>query len=197
MRSSIRLVLLGAALQLSTLATPINYTINFSLASGTIAPTSGSFTYDPDVGFSNFIVVWDGITFDLTASANAPLVAYSICGASTPATAFLLLSQSTPCSVTNYYWGGSDDFHDTFYFLGTFLPLPGGMYQIYNLIGFTNTAGSDAVGTWSIPGVSTPEPATLDVMLLAGFAFAGIRKAYPMPGACGRRLKIPGVGAVL
>ncbi len=48
-----------------------NYTINFT---GTgILPTAGSFTYDSTTPqFSDFMVVWDGLTFDLTSAANAP-----------------------------------------------------------------------------------------------------------------------------
>jgi len=63
------LVLLGAACTLQ--AGAINYTINF-VGESDLLPT-GSFTYDAAAPlFTNFIVSWDGLTFDLTASANAP-----------------------------------------------------------------------------------------------------------------------------
>jgi Tol biopolymer transport system component len=53
---------------------PISYRINFTTLDGT-APTSASFTYDPHAPsnpFSSFTVTWEGKTFDLTNSANAP-----------------------------------------------------------------------------------------------------------------------------
>jgi hypothetical protein len=47
----------------------IDYEINFS-GSG-LLPTSGSFAYDSTTSmFSDFTVVWDGFTFDLTSPAN-------------------------------------------------------------------------------------------------------------------------------
>jgi hypothetical protein len=66
-----RAVLLSLASVCSLQATAIDYTINFTNNSGPIA--TGSFTYDAAVpAFSNFIVFWDGLKFDLTTSANAP-----------------------------------------------------------------------------------------------------------------------------
>lgn len=48
-----------------------SYTINFTLLAETVAPTSGAFDYDPATNqFTDFTVVWDGLTFDLTSSAN-------------------------------------------------------------------------------------------------------------------------------
>ena len=52
-------------------AAPVAYNINFSPGSGT-TPTSGVFTYDAGGGgFSNFVIVWNGFTFDMTSSANS------------------------------------------------------------------------------------------------------------------------------
>ena len=70
---------ISALLSLVVLAFPLalradtvtTYDITFT-GVGTL-PTSGSFTYDSTVPqFSNFIVDWDGFTFNLTASANNP-----------------------------------------------------------------------------------------------------------------------------
>ena len=62
----------------AAIAGPIQYTITFTATSGP-APTAGSFSYDSSqqLGspFSSFLVTWDSITFDVTASANAPLFA--------------------------------------------------------------------------------------------------------------------------
>ena len=54
----------------------IVYTIHFTANSpGDLLPTAGSFTYDPDTHmFSSFFVMWDGVTLDLTSSANSPTV---------------------------------------------------------------------------------------------------------------------------
>jgi len=42
-------------------------------SAGTLLPTSGSFTYDSTADtFSDFDVTWNGVTYDLTASANSP-----------------------------------------------------------------------------------------------------------------------------
>jgi len=73
--------------------TVTTYAITFS-GGGTI-PTSGSFTYDSAVPqFSNFIVDWGGLSFDLTASANNPYVdggSPSCIGSSTHAAARLAI----------------------------------------------------------------------------------------------------------
>lgn len=51
------------------------YDISFTLTSGTLLPTSGSFTYDSTTPqFTNFIVDWDSLVFNLTSSANNPTV---------------------------------------------------------------------------------------------------------------------------
>lgn len=72
-----RLLLLIGIVSSVAVATPINYTINFNVCCGPV-PT-GSFTYDASqpVGsqFSNFDVIWDGRTYDLTSTANSPLTA--------------------------------------------------------------------------------------------------------------------------
>jgi hypothetical protein len=97
-----------------------SYTIDFITTSG-LAPTSGTFDYDPTNGFSNFIVVWDGIQFDssnpdiffnLSESANAP--EGSGCGTYNAALSFSFFEGNTPCaflgetSATDYWGAGSD-----------------------------------------------------------------------------------------
>ncbi len=85
-------------------AGPVLYNINFTTASG-IAPTSGSFLYDDAAAnpFASFLVVWDGLTFDLTAGANNPAVTNG-CDPATPGTATgqdsfaALFTVGTPCS---------------------------------------------------------------------------------------------------
>src|SRR5579863_7894850 len=58
-------------------ASPLSYDIDFTAFNFMgPPPTSGSFTYDASAAigsqFSDFTVVWDGLTFDLTAAANNP-----------------------------------------------------------------------------------------------------------------------------
>jgi hypothetical protein len=63
--------LLLATAGLPAVAAPVLYTIHFSLTLGSGLPTSGSFYYDSSTStFSSFVVVWNGDTFDLTATAN-------------------------------------------------------------------------------------------------------------------------------
>src|ERR1700704_2966518 len=70
MRNLILVLIASAVLFVQAASASTIYTINFS--GGLPNPTSGSFTYDPVSGFSDFIVAWDSFTFDLTAGANAP-----------------------------------------------------------------------------------------------------------------------------
>jgi hypothetical protein len=85
----------------------ISYEIDFSLAAGSPAPTSGSFDYDPSLAtdpFSNFVVEWDGLTFDLTSSANDPSILNAptcINGATGAAATFQLL---TECPSDLWNW---------------------------------------------------------------------------------------------
>lgn len=84
------LLTLGA---IPALAAPLYYTINSTILSthDIYTPMTGSFDYDPTLtdSFTNFTVGWDGITFDLTSSANNPtLGSASTCiGGSTGAAA--------------------------------------------------------------------------------------------------------------
>jgi hypothetical protein len=78
------------------------YEINFITATG-VTP-AGSFSYDasqPVNPFSNFVVEWNGATFDLTASANDPKfgkAATSLCFPSLNATGvFYALTHPAGC----------------------------------------------------------------------------------------------------
>jgi hypothetical protein len=90
------LLALGA---IPALAAPLYYTIDSTILSthDIYAPMTGSFDYDPTLtdSFTNFTVGWDGLTFDLTASANNPtLYAASTCigGATGAAATFAFLN---------------------------------------------------------------------------------------------------------
>src|SRR5258705_7053020 len=96
-------------------ASPVHYTFNFTLQSGNVLPTSASFDYDASApAFTNFSVPWNGLTFNLTGSANSPIVIGSVyqtsCGLSGAALTFAFLSHA-PCieffvSATSDIWFG-------------------------------------------------------------------------------------------
>ncbi len=174
-------------LTLVTCSAPIwaaatTYDINFTLTSGTPAPTAGSFTYDPAVGFSNFTVDWNGLTFDLTAAANTILVDSFVgtgCDSesSTPQYAFLVLTKDlTGCSPT-YTWaaGGSSGGGLTFVFGVSDGP---GSDTFRTTDPYPPDGGLFVEGDWSLTEVqaSTPEPTSLALTFLAGLALAGLKR---------------------
>ena len=169
-KSSVLCVLLATALSLPMLASPIDYTITFTTTSGSPPPMSGSFTYDPVTGFSNFVVMWDGLTFDETVAANAPLV-MDACNAqsSSPAYGFEIMSETVPgCpSSTMYTWEGQFNPGQSFATEFLFLVMPPSV--VGDEIGIAFTAGTpgtpsmDAAGTWSLTAV--PEPPTIGFLL--------------------------------
>ena len=103
--SVICLLLVGAASSAPLIASSINtYDITFAgLANPAgIAATTGSFTYDSATQtFTNFIIDWDGIAFDFTASANAPVLGATGCDGESESAAytFLLLTQNVTCGT--------------------------------------------------------------------------------------------------
>jgi hypothetical protein len=177
------------------LADPVTYDINFSTTSGSPAPGSGSFTYDPSVGFSDFIVDWDGITFNLTNAANAPTQSKSEQGhcsgsVSTPATGFSIISQElTGCAgLSTYEWiagtvadKGAPGLVDDSFIFGDLNGVVTGSTGINS--GFQGvaifdhldgvslgTSGSLATGEWTVTPASVttspvPEPITLPSIL--------------------------------
>jgi PEP-CTERM motif len=146
------------------------YTITFTTTasfSGTPSPT-GSFNYDSTIpGFTNFLVMWDGNSYDLTAAANSPILFATGCAgeSATPAYGFAILSQAlTGCSgPVDYAWQGANATQNNVNSfamhaevlsqhasdqLNAFLPTP--------------TALNDgAFGTWTLGTVAVPEPASI------------------------------------
>jgi hypothetical protein len=185
MRSLVGLCFLAlAALGVPASGANIDYEINFS-GSG-LLPTSGSFTYDPDPGvdtFSDFIVVWNGYTFDLTASANKPsagLDGVPYCAQLSPAGAgtFAMLSggcfgkpgvqtefvanAAGPVAAFEFSTQNSGSGPPVKLYISSSVPAQNG-----------NTANSS--GVWTI--TQTPEPSSL-TLLFAGLALValGVRR---------------------
>jgi|SRR5580700_387239 hypothetical protein len=176
MRKSLWIVLTAFFLSMGALSahadTVTNYTITFTAASG-ILPTSGSFTYDSSTPkFSNFLVVWDGLSFDLTSSANTPLIFGPVppaClgGDSNAAATFQLL---TNCGDLVTGWlgkvGGSPASR-----IFTFVsPTESCIFDAdcISISAVTVPVGpiSEALGFGSFAvAVSTPEPSTVALML--------------------------------
>lgn len=187
MRTLIVLFVSGTAFFAPVAGAATMYTIDFS--GGSPNPTSGSFTYDPSTGFSNFIVVWEGVSVDLTANANAPYVANATgCSgeASTPAYGFAIMSQAlTGCPTTPVYvWQGMLTPATGGFSTGSFgfIALSGSPVQKGDFVdqgGFIDTNGpefgANAQGSWTITAdtSTTPEPADGWLSCL-GMALMGI-----------------------
>lgn len=146
------------ALALPSLASPIQYTINFSATSGAL-PTSGGFVYDAaTTTFSNFQVTWQAITFDLTSTANSGPdfgITPGACGIASGASGSFQMLSGPPCTTTwsaARLFGGAD-----FSFSAvTFAPNAGTVQlRVLNLPDPAK-ANERAEGTFSIAAV--PEP---------------------------------------
>jgi hypothetical protein len=176
--------LLLIAVSLPVYASSVNYTINFTTSSGSPGPASGAFTYDSGTDtFSNFVVVWDGYSFDLTSSANATFTSSSGCTgeASSGAFSFALLSQALTCpSAPEYFWFGQPRVGPTQFFAFEDEVSPSGYDQIGATLPATGATDS-AAGNWTISAAAnTPEPSGLLLLGsgLVGLMFAGLKRRF-------------------
>ena len=185
-RTRVAAVLAAASLcaaHLTAMAAPVHYNIQFS--GGTVSGTlpTGSFDYDPATpAFSNFVVEWNGLNFNLTGGANSPIVFVSgqpdapVCGVSGAARSFLLLTKDSclPQELAPKQWEllpvGSDSLQ--FDFVGG-----GGQgNQMFFTSSSVTYASADECrpycgsGSWQISR-AIPEPGTL---ALVGFSLAGL-----------------------
>ena len=201
LRRTIALAGIGLSLGLGAgpaAAAFIHYNITFtgSTSAGTLP--SGSFDYDSAApSFANFVVQWDGVTFDLTAAANNPIWSNRpssppSCTGSGAALSFQLLSKDTclstsPNEVPARRW-------DVLVFLGgvSFSFDGGGGTQslFFNSLpqqpyGFPDPGCSETSircgqGEWQIAVAQTvPEPTTFALMGLglAGLGFSRRRRS--------------------
>jgi hypothetical protein len=171
------LLLISAAASISPAsAAPILYNINFTTNSGP-APTTGSFTYDATAPvFTNFLVTWDSIQYNLTASANAPGISgppACIGSATGAAASFLLMNGSC---ASNAAWQGAPFIPSAFSF--QYLLFSGQSITAISISGEGPTGPSVlGSGSWSITAVnSVPEPSTLVLTAVAGALLAARRR---------------------
>ena len=167
----------------SAKATPLNYTIAFSpnalsgIYNPNILPTIGAFTYDASLSsdpFSDFTVTWNGETFDMTATANAPQVSGSpacINGATGGAAAFLLL---TNCSDAGW-WAGKNS-GGTVYDFAFYEPGSGGSWSVaWGPASLPNgTYYGESRGAFGVQ--ETPEPSPAAFILLGCGVLLCIRR---------------------
>ncbi len=165
-------------------ASPVSYTINFTATSGT-APASGQFSYDSAQAagskFSLFTVVADGITFNLTSSANAPIFANpgGICSNDV----FNFLSTGSACAThiagdPQWVVAASAPIELVFEFLDLSADSQNGLRIAGDIQGLPFADRATGRGSWTITAVSTsatPEPASL-MLVLAGGALLLLRK---------------------
>jgi hypothetical protein len=185
--SLLTLVFIGA---LPALATPVLYTIDFSLTQDGPLPTSGSFIYDASASaFTSFDVVWDGDTFDLTSAANTytstsptdPCFSGSTNGAQE---VFLLMTACSADDNASYYTAppqyeaniypyGSPNYTN-FQFLTTASTNPGpNQMNLYTPAVGTSGCPADTCYTYSAQVVgefeataATPEPGSCALTLI-------------------------------
>ena len=159
-------------------ASPITYTINFTLGGGGTLPSAGSFAYDSGTHtFSAFSVTWEGIAFDLTGSANAPVTAGSPCGALTGgAASFALLSGA--CALDTVDWFSHISPSPEFGFT-TFVD-PTNSILIWANAGSPTPPYDTSGGNWTItagdPPPAEPEPTSLSLMVSGLFSGAVVAR---------------------
>ena len=162
--------LVAALFAIPATATPVFYTINFTLNSGTTLPTAGSFTYDAATPlFTGFLVTAGGVTFDLTSAANAPSnLGASPCNVAGPTTGFNLMAGAC---VGTRVWVFSNPATALIFQFQT----PTGQPVIGAALGST-TVGPSSDGSWTITAAGVPEPASLSLFLAGALALLGMKR---------------------
>ncbi len=170
--------LLLCALQVH--ASPVLYDIDFTPFNFMgPAPTSASFDYDASAAvgsqFTDFIVVWNGLTYDLSAAANNPVARNSetsTCIPTLDSAGFFagLLNPSNCFSLTTIWEANAFPDGTASFGIETDAPSDANSLQA-NVQEPTTYSGSgeSSQGRWTIT-TATPEPGTLPVLLIAAVA---------------------------
>ena len=160
------------------------YTINFNGDPGN-EPT-GNFTYN-GTSFTNFTVIFEGITFNLEPSANSP--ANTGCGVTGPAYTFEFMVQSPSCDATSYLWDAVLSPGVSTFFIAPVTTGPSSEIQAFGAPSFDGGFGQ---GSWSVSDDShrttAPEPFGLPLVTGGAFALAIlVRNRYGQKTHAGRR----------
>jgi hypothetical protein len=163
--------LLGLLATVPVQGSIITFVVYFQTTTGSPAPATATFSGD-DVTqvFTNFTVNWNGITFDLTSSANAPTIGGTGCpGAdSTPLYGFSILIQE--CSGATYQWNAATVSNGDSYF--AFVETNSGNNFIFATVSLPGTPVAAASGTWFT--TELPEPGTLEMLIGGGMLLIGV-----------------------
>ena len=144
----------------SARAQTVTYDINFTntIPADGPSPSSGSFEYNYLTGsFVRFTVVWDGLTFDLTSSANNPSITSgppACIGAATgPAATLALMTQCDIANpaTTSTYWHA----------INTNLPVPAPKIAVFGFVTvpLPTPSSGEAVFGKDLPGTGTGDAA--------------------------------------
>jgi PEP-CTERM motif len=139
----------------------------------------GTFVYDQNLGFSDFQVVWEGITFDMTMSANEPDIFENgnICSIlPTASTTFAVLNSAVPgCPALNdFQWEAfshltlPEDYTEFKISASCATGCPSGVVAI-TIDGVNRNeiiVGADSFGSLT-PPTPVPEPGSLALITLA------------------------------
>jgi hypothetical protein len=166
-------------------AAPILYDINFTSFFNPDPPISGSFDYNAAAAvgsqFTNFDVIWEGTTFDLTAAANNPVgrnADTSTCIPSVDSAGFFAgLLNPENCLSLGTVWTAELGFPGNIAAFGIETDAPGDANSLQaDVSQFTSYGGPEVSdqGRWTISTV--PEPGLLSLVLIGTLALIGINR---------------------